>query len=430
MVVNGAMDIRRKTDTNTPVLYIKLPAFFANGTGQDFSYIYDVRTTFDTFSDRFIVLGLQDNSTMDEKLLVIAVSKTSDPEQGWNFLTANVLRVLGDGRRCFPDSPDIGFDSDFFTFTANIFCVPEGTSLADSDNSLSDQFLYAFPKNSILGVFNSNVIGAQENASYYSISFERNYQTVVVGRLQPSSGAPTTLVIGVENSNFLLFKFDNLTSTEKSQSAALQSISLNGFVYDEPFYTSTSKQPSVYDLEGSSTTRPFTMRFREGSLYFATDIGVNVSSSNTPQNSGIRWSVVNVVNLTLDGTANAFGIRRLTGAYLVTTSLLDTSSLGEDLDAFYPAMSVDSNGKVGKLFWHIGRYPCHAIKVPFNFLIEVMPPLNAGISFTASSKGLFPGAYFACFEASNTTTYTIVDVKRGESAVVCGVRGGGSRPTG
>ena len=46
----------------------------------------------------------------------------------------------------------------------------------------------------------------------------------------------------------------------------------------------------------------------------------------------------------------------------------------------------------------------------------------AGLSFSASSKSLYPGAYFACFEATNATTYTIEEIKAGEAAVVRGAR--------
>ena len=101
MVVNGVLDIRRKSNITASVLHATLSNFFSSGTGSAFSFLYDVRTTYDSLANRFVVLAIQDGTLTgeDQKILSIAVSRTSDPEQGWNFLTTDALFSFGGSSR-------------------------------------------------------------------------------------------------------------------------------------------------------------------------------------------------------------------------------------------------------------------------------------------------------------------------------------------
>lgn len=347
MIVNGALDIRRRASIDNQIFSVNLATFFTNGLGQPITYTYDVRATYDTLADRFVILALQDNSAAEQKLLVMAVAKTANPEQGWNYLSANVLFPSASGRsRCFPDSPDVGYDANYLTFTANIFCVANGQSLGQSAGGYSDTFFYAFPKQGPASVYTSNVANAQNGTSYNIIAFEADLEEVAIGKLQPSSAAPVTIVVGIDGYNLIIYKFDNITATERSYSASRQVISLGDLFWST--IQEHAAQPSPYLLEAAQQARPCTMTYSGGSLYFAAEFPVNYTSDNSPQNIGIRWAAVNAATLVEDVTVG--GYRRMTGAYLEATALVDAAStLGPDADIFYPAMTLDGAGNLGKL---------------------------------------------------------------------------------
>ena len=89
MVVNGALDIRDKAQISQTRKYVSLVDFFSVGTGQPANFVLDVRTIYDPFEQRFIVLGLDRDTVRANYTIFMAVSKTSDPLiGGWNFLAA------------------------------------------------------------------------------------------------------------------------------------------------------------------------------------------------------------------------------------------------------------------------------------------------------------------------------------------------------
>ena len=238
----------------------------------------------------------------------------------------------------------MGFDDSFITATFNMFCVSPGTPLSESEGGYSGQVLYALPK--AAGVYQSSVLNATASIDYYRIDFYGALQSYIMGKFQPSSGSGTSLVVGLDGRSLELLFFDNITSADGRQVAARQSL---GDVLPEYIYTKqTVSQPNPTDLESSGLQRLFTMHYHDYRLYFATEVALNVSSSTGAQNTGIQWFALNVGNLSTDGSTYYNGVRKLSGAYLEATALLDSSVLGEDVDVFFPALAVDDNGRLGE----------------------------------------------------------------------------------
>ncbi|NJM90994.1 MAG: hypothetical protein HC863_01605 [Myxococcales bacterium] len=97
-------------------------AFFS---GFGFTGLFDLRTGYDHFRDRFWVIGLTnwgDAATQDK--LVIAVSRTGDPRDGWyQYWTDAYGAVSATGNNA--DYPLIGFDSTA-VYLSNIVDYPDG----------------------------------------------------------------------------------------------------------------------------------------------------------------------------------------------------------------------------------------------------------------------------------------------------------------
>jgi FlgD Ig-like domain len=85
------------------------------------SNIFDTRSTYDKYAGRFIVVGFQrvTSPALDSRILV-AISKTSDPNAGWYRYAINSLLVIGGVSR-WADYPGVAFDDDAIYITANMF---------------------------------------------------------------------------------------------------------------------------------------------------------------------------------------------------------------------------------------------------------------------------------------------------------------------
>ena len=83
--------------------------------------VFDTRSTYDKYAGRFIVVAFQrvTSPALDSRIL-IAVSKTSDPNGGWWLNSINSLLNIGGVDR-WADYPGVAFDDDAIYITANFF---------------------------------------------------------------------------------------------------------------------------------------------------------------------------------------------------------------------------------------------------------------------------------------------------------------------
>jgi hypothetical protein len=111
---------------DTPQQRIGINAFYTGTPGAlplD-SYptnVFDTRCTYDRYSGRFIVVSLQQvTSPSLQSRILIAVSKTSDPNDGWWLNAINSTLTIGGVAR-WADYPCLGFDDDAIYVCANMF---------------------------------------------------------------------------------------------------------------------------------------------------------------------------------------------------------------------------------------------------------------------------------------------------------------------
>ena len=110
---------------DTPQARISMDALFAGTPGMLAptvpTNLFDTRCTYDKYSGRFFVVSFQrvTSPALDSRILV-AISKTSDPNGGWYRYSINSLLVLGGVPR-WADYPCLGFDDDALYITANMF---------------------------------------------------------------------------------------------------------------------------------------------------------------------------------------------------------------------------------------------------------------------------------------------------------------------
>jgi hypothetical protein len=140
--------------TDTPQQRLAIDALFAGTPGAlplgvAPSNCFDTRCTYDKYADRFIIVTFQrvTSPALDSRILV-AVSKTSDPNGGWWVHSINSLLTIG-GIARWADYPTVGFDDDALYICANMFNA-SGSSYAGPRLWVIDKAsTYAGPNGSI-----------------------------------------------------------------------------------------------------------------------------------------------------------------------------------------------------------------------------------------------------------------------------------------
>ncbi len=94
--------------------------------GQPFGN-FDPKVIYDPFRDRFVAMTLDSNSTTYSRILV-AVSKTADPNDGWNYQAINSFLTIG-GNTYWTDYPGLSLDENAVYFTGNPFATGAGAAV-------------------------------------------------------------------------------------------------------------------------------------------------------------------------------------------------------------------------------------------------------------------------------------------------------------
>ncbi len=133
-VGNVYIEWRLKDSPSPHQVRMGLDAFFAGtpgalALGTPPTNVFDPKVTYDQYSGRFIVVALQrvTSPALDSRILV-AVSKTSDPNAGWWLHAINSLISIGGVNR-WADYPGLAADDDAVYITCNMFNAA-GTSYA------------------------------------------------------------------------------------------------------------------------------------------------------------------------------------------------------------------------------------------------------------------------------------------------------------
>lgn len=182
MIVDGALDVRCKDNIKSPLLYTSLSSFFLAGTGYNFTLLFDVEALWDTIDSRFVLWTI-DRDIVDGYLqdcFVVAVSKTADPTDGWNFMVVNAsapyttcvnfgCTITEYNLYSSVDSPFLGFSGSQLYVISTVFASNTTTpAYSPEATGTVTHALWAFPKALAGGVtvYQGNVLPAQEGVHY------------------------------------------------------------------------------------------------------------------------------------------------------------------------------------------------------------------------------------------------------------------------
>ncbi len=88
---------------------------------------FDPKVIYDQYNGRFVVVALEQTTTPSQtSRILVAVSKTSDPNTGWWFYQINSKISIG-GQQSYADYPGLAVSSTGIYITANMFSYSAGT---------------------------------------------------------------------------------------------------------------------------------------------------------------------------------------------------------------------------------------------------------------------------------------------------------------
>jgi len=131
---NVAIEWRSKAGPSSGLVQQSLQTFFSVLPGPSTpvlpnetlgSFTFDPKCIYDQYADRFIVIALEqwdivDGDPSDESRILVAVSKTSDPNDGWWYQAIYSKIAIG-GSQTWADFPGIAIDDKAIYITANMF---------------------------------------------------------------------------------------------------------------------------------------------------------------------------------------------------------------------------------------------------------------------------------------------------------------------
>ncbi len=120
-IVNVGIEWRTKANPGVLQYQNSLAGFFAGVPGGLGTQTFDPKVIYDQYRDRFIVVTLErvTSPALDSRIL-IAVSKTHDPNAGWWLHSINSLTTIG-GLARWADYPGFAVDDDAVYVCANMF---------------------------------------------------------------------------------------------------------------------------------------------------------------------------------------------------------------------------------------------------------------------------------------------------------------------
>ncbi|MFC2952880.1 calcium-binding protein [Marinicaulis aureus] len=315
----------------------------------------DPNIVYDPYSERFVYVSFEvggiDGGTInagnDQIRLNVAVSKTSDPTDGWFVQSINANTVIG-GRNTWSDYPGVAVDGDAIYITANMFQFDGGQSFAgnrlwiidkgDGSGGLYDGGGLSFTKHNPIAAAGSGAVEAT---------------LIPVRYANDSLGGPGVFLAsasGVSNGASEIIQVFHVTDPLGSPDFSVQQISL-GDISNE----------NLSSLPGA--TQPGT----------AQRVGVGDARINS---GGAVW-FEGKIYLT-------FSVAPKTGP-----DAGQTTTHWVELDATAPAaISLRTQGNIGGEDIGVGVHTYHSS-------VNVNKDGSVLINFSASGPTVYPGAYYA-----------------------------------
>lgn len=348
-IVNCMIEWRPKSaPMDTPQVISSLDAFFAGtpgalALGTPPTNIYDPKVDYDQYSGRFIVVCLQRvTSPALQSRILVAVSKTSDPNAGWWLHSINSTLTIGGVAR-WADYPGLACDDEAVYITANMYNAA-GTSYGGSRLWIVQKAAtYAGPDGSI----SSAVYDAYGLAGAAGFS-TTTMPTHMWGPEPANVGTFLVSYSGLSdgtNEYLDIIRVDNPTG--------VPAFNFQQFIAGNWDNTAITTLPDAPQLGSArlievNDRRALCAVWRNNNLYMTTT-GIAVAAPDVGQTTA-HWFRISTVNLGALFTADHGNV----GA----------EDLGAGTATFFPAIHVDM---------------CD----------------NMAVGFSASNAGIYAGAYYA-----------------------------------
>ena len=312
------------------------------------TYTFDPKVIYDQYNQRFIVVALEQQSAPQTSRILVAVSKTNNPNDGWWFTLINsIVKISG---KCWADYPGLAVGTDAIYITANMFSF--------GSNSYNGGRLWIIAKSSLYsgGTASFNV-----------------YDHITLGSGYPSTYQPAQMFETPQtNVGTFLLAYSGLSS------GGIESV--NVIRVDNPLTTPTFTGQNVSLGDIDNTTGAYNLAPQLGT---ATEIETNDRRSmNAVWRNNSLWGAFTVVppSGVSDGEVTAHWVKISTST-LSTLALSDQGNIGGETIAsncytFFPSIAVNSSN-------------------------------DMVVGFSASASTIYAGCYYTGRLSSDPAGYTI-----------------------
>ncbi len=272
--------------------------------------VFDPRVIYDARSGKFIVVALEQNDTNKTSRIDVAISKTSDPNGGWNTIAINSAITLK-GKAYWTDFPNVASDGSAVYVTGNLFGFRGGYG------------------GSRLWIINQSTLSSKIYDPGATTGLGTNAFSMAPAQVYGSASG-TFLV----STGFTDKKGNDFLSVIKVSSPLTTATFSNTYVTLGNITSGTV--PAATQLGGAKTidagdTRAANAVWRDGVLWTASTISPT-SGADSGQ-ATVHWYKVNAP---FSGTIS-----------LASQGNVGAEDLGTGTATYYPAVAVDKNGSLG-----------------------------------------------------------------------------------
>ena len=308
------------TKTRTQEMSENLTIFFSS-TSPNYG-LFDPKVMYDQYNDRFVVIALEEDAANKISNIHLAISKTSDPNDGWYFQKINSQLNI-DGTDTWADFPGLGVSSEALYITCNMFNF--SNSFEASRLWIIDKSLYSGSSSTV------NVYDPSTSAGLSSQAF--TLQPAHMHGSQPD-GVGTFLFntewkSGSDDDLISVFRVDDPFGASGGPNFNVQFLN-PGEIHDNSSGVPEAPQSGTSHTIDFGDTRAQTCAWRDNRLLGG--FTVNPSSGSDAGQATVYWFDVNTSNLS-------------------SLSLTQYGNVGgEDIAIStytgYPAISINQDGDV------------------------------------------------------------------------------------
>jgi hypothetical protein len=309
-VTNSSIGIFDKK-TGEKISVSSLSDFFSSVGASAPKTIGDPRTAYDELSGRHIIVTLDTDVALEESILLLAVSHSSDPTKGWEKHAIDVE----DGGATKGDYPGLGWDADGIYVTLNMFTWP---SIAGS---------FVFDHVSVLAIEKSSVLDEDDSTLSFT---DTDLAGASYFTMQPAimhgvaAGAPmyfvyttVTEATGAGDLIHVAKMTDKISATPTFESFDI--------TVDPYLAPPNAAQPFAFPL-ATTDGRIMNAAWRGGRLVASQTVGTTTGEAHA------RWYEISTAEATL------------------TLTQAGEISGGPTVSTYFPAIEIAANGDLGMTY--------------------------------------------------------------------------------